>query len=402
MNKKAWLVTLIAVLGGISIAIAQNKVAPIVLILQEEFAISSSVVGWLSSIFCAVGIVVAVPAAVLVNKIGARRTILWSIFFTLVGTVIGAVSNSVAMLMISRFIEGIGCGLVVIAIPSVITMWFPPEKRGLPMGVWSSWQMFAQALCFFFAVGISTAFNWQGVWWVSGAVLLVLLILCFIFVKTPPADQNFAEIETEEQVPMTGLLKFKSLWWISLAMFCFNFACFGFVTWVATCWHTSFDMDLEMANRYITYMYIWELPIVIAVGYILDRIKDRKRFCVITFAGYVIAAAIPFVLPSASFIIPFIIIYPIFEGAVISALWTAVPQTVPDSRYTALAIAVFGMLQNVGMLVGPPVTGAAIDALGWYGAAIPIAIVAIIGTGATAVTKLYAPNETAEANKAST
>lgn len=389
MNKKrAWLVTIIAVFAGISIAIAQNKLVPIMIILQDEFSIDSATAGWLSSVFSAVGIIVALPGALIVNKLGARRTGVLALLFTILGTVLGMFSSNVALLMISRLIEGIGCGVIAIAIPALITMWFPANKRGLPMGLWSSWQMFAQALCFFFVVGICTQSGWRGVWGVSGIVLFAALVLFIAFVKKPADDQNYAEIETEEKVPLLGVLKYRSVWSICIAMFCFNFACFGFVTWAASCWHSVFGIDLENANRFLTYMYIWELPIVIGVGYILDRV-DRKRFCILTYAGYIIAASSAFFLPSAKWILPFIVIYPIFEGAVVSGLWTAVPQTVKDSKYAALAIALFGMFQNVGMLIGPPLVGKVLDSFGWAAAAIPIAIVAAIGTVATATIKLY-------------
>ena len=42
------------------------------------------------------------------------------------------------MLFFGRFIEGVGMGLIMVAAPFAISVWFPAQKRALATGIWAS------------------------------------------------------------------------------------------------------------------------------------------------------------------------------------------------------------------------------------------------------------------------
>ncbi len=393
MKKTAWVVTITAVLAGTSIAIIQNKVLPCITLLQEVFDISASTAGWLSSVFSATGIVIAIPGAMIVSRMGVKRAGLFSMICALAGSLLGVFAASAGLLMISRIIEGVGLGLISIAVPSIISMWFPPEKRGLPMGVWSSWQFVAQAVVFFFGYSITDTFGWKGIWW-FGIIIAFTVTICYAaFVKAPPTEYNHAEIETEEKVSIRSALSYRPVWYACIAGFCFNFACFGFVSWVAPSWAGRFEIELDVANKFISFMQIWALPVVIAVGVALDRARSKIKFCMCAFVAYVPIVSAAFLLPGAKWIIPFVIVYPIAEGAVITGLWTILPQTVDECKCIPIAIGMFGLTQNIGMLLGPPIVGAMAESGGWHFAAIPLLIVTITGGLMTSRIQLYEEGE---------
>lgn len=393
MKSNKWSVTLSAIFAGIALAILQNKTIPCITILQDVFSIRMSEAGWLSSVFCVMGIVMAFPGAVVVNRLGAKRAGILSLGCAILGSLLGTFADSIAVLMFSRVVEGAGIGLIVIIVPSLISMWFPPEKRGLPMGVWSSWQFAAQAFCFFFGVSLTNAFGWRGVWWCGTGIALAALVLYVIFVKDNQSEGGSAESEDAERGRIRSVLKCKSVWFVSIAMLCFNFACFGFVTWAAPCWAALFSMDLERANRWISILSCWALPLVIVVGYFLDRF-DHRKFSVAAFFLYIFVVPAAFLLPGEEMIPLFVLIYPFFDGAVAAGLWTLAPQTVKRSGQVPMAIALLSMLQNVGMLIGPPVVGAVIELWGWPGAAVPLAAAALLGTVLTWRIRLEGSGET--------
>lgn len=388
MKSKAWVVSLSGIFAGLAIAIAQNKVVPCIAVLQEQFSISAGTAGWLSSIFCVMGIVMAFPGAVIVEKIGLKRTGLLSLLFGVIGSALGMLANSVFVLLLSRVIEGMGAGLISIVVPSLISMWFPQEKRGLPMSIWSTWQILAQALCFFFGMSLTNLFGWQGVWGAGSIVMVAAILIFAAFVRAPSAGESFAdEGEEPESVSLAQGLKSKAVWMICLAMFCFTLGNFGFVTWVATGWSRMFSMELEVTNRYISIMYLFALPASIVFGFVLNRV-NHKRFCVLGYVLYAFVAAASFLLPDAKWIIPYIIVYPIFESAVCAAMWTLVPEAAGDSRCVAIAMALFGFLQNAGMLLGPPLSGAVMDVCGTAAVSVSVFVPSILGAAIVALTKL--------------
>lgn len=388
MKSRAWSVSLAAILAGIAIAIIQNKVVPCISVVQESFSISAEDAGWLSSVFCVMGIVMAFPGAMIVEKIGLKRTGVLSLLFGIAGTALGLVSESVMLLMVGRIVEGMGAGLIAIVVPSLISMWFAPEKRGLPMSVWSTWQIVAQSLCFFFGMSLTARFGWQGVWSAGGILTVISLAVFVIFVRLPKAGEGFLDNEVQpEQGTILEGLKNRSVWLVCTAMLLFTLGNFGFVTWVASGWSELFDISLDITNRYISLMYILALPISVGFGFVLNRV-NHKKMCVISYAAYSFVSAAAFLLPSAKFIIPYIIFYPFFESAVCAAMWTIVPEAVKDNRYVAVAMALFGLLQNVGMLLGPPLAGAIKDTFGVATISVPVFIPSILGTITVAFAKL--------------
>lgn len=395
MRSKTWSVALSAILAGIAIAIIQNKVVPCISVIQDSFSVSSETAGWLSSVFCVMGIVMAFPGAVTVEKIGLKRTGILSLIFALLGTVLGLTSSSVTMLMLSRVVEGMGAGLISIVVPSLISLWFAPEKRGLPMSLWSTWQIVAQALCFFFGMSLTNAFGWKGVWMASGAIALIAVAVFAAFVQLPTAGQGFEESTADNSagnkpVSLVSGLKNRSVWLICVAMLLFTLGNFGFVTWVASAWSQQFDLSLDTTNRYISLMYILALPISVGFGFILNRV-NHKKICVISYVLYSFIAAAAFLLPGAKWIIPYIILYPFFESAVCASMWTLAPEAVQNSRYVSIAMALFGLLQNVGMLLGPPLSGAVMDAFGTAAIALPVFIPSILGAVAVVFAKVAIP-----------
>ena len=175
LKGRAWAIMLIVFLAGIAMAWAQNKVVPVIDIVQVQLNVGMSVAGWISSIFCVMGIVLALPAAGMMRKMGVKASGILALGATIVGTLIGIFAPNEVILLISRVIEGFGLGLISVIAPAVISMWFRPEERGLPMGIWGAWQMVAQAGTFLFAGNILGLFggDWKGLWWV-GLILLIV------------------------------------------------------------------------------------------------------------------------------------------------------------------------------------------------------------------------------------
>lgn len=380
-KRRAWQVTLSAIFAGIVIAIIQNKVSPCLPVLQSAFSIDKSTAGWLSSIFCVMSILVAFPAAIITNRLGVKMTCFFSLLCGVAGSILGIFSTSVTVLMVSRIVEGVGAGLISIAVPSIISMWFPPERRGLPTGLWSSWQFVAQALCFFFGAAITESFGWQGIWWCGLGLSVLAAVLCVLCVRAPDPGQGYAEGDTE--APAQGSiwegLKSRRTWAASISMFCFCFSCFGFVTWAASCWSERFGLHIDAANRYVSLFALISLPVVVLAGLLIDHV-DHYRFGILSSFGYVFAVGAAFLLPNQAWILPFVLIYPFFEGSVSTCLWTIIPQTATETRHISIAVALFTLMSNVGMLAGPPVVGAVVERLGWMMAVVPVALAALVGT----------------------
>ncbi|MEG1826463.1 MAG: MFS transporter [Gordonibacter sp.] len=391
-NKKAWIIVIAIFIAGIAMAWTQNKVMPVIGLVQVDLGVTASVAGWISGIFNVLGIILAFPAVGMVRKWGVLKGGIISMAVTLVGTIIGFFAPDQTILLISRVIEGFGIGLISIIAPSTIAMWFPIEKRGLPMGVWSSWQMVAIASGFLFTGNIIGP---DGAWkhmWIVGIFLLIIGLVLFAWkVRTPPLAENHANVE-DATVPIREVFKYKSIYIMSIGGMGFGMAIMTFATWVATCWSAQAGLDPATAGSIVGYVYLAEIFTAILGGYILDKVKNRKRFVAvdgILYAFVFIAAFNVTTLPAIAVVC---VLYCVIEGVFAAAMWTLVTQTTPDPRLAGASTAFYSMFLNLGMMLGAPVAGAILDATnmqGWVYVAIFAAVCQLIGGICFGLMKLY-------------
>lgn len=368
----AWGVIVVAYFGGLAVACVQNKVPPCMDVITEFFAIDMVTAGWLMSVFAVMGMVTAIPAAIILDRLGPMKSGVLSLAFATAGSVIGALTGNAAVLMLSRVVEGMGAGIIAIIAPALIAMWFPVDKRGLPMGVWTSWMPTGQSIMFLLAGVVSTSFGWQGVWWFTAALSVAVGILYFLKVKKPPEEHNYAPQESERISLRKGLAS-KPMWLICLAGFLFNIGSFSFCTWVATYWAEMLGLDFQAANIWVAVVYMIEIVMCFLAGAVLNRVKSVKKATVVGFAMYTLLVFGSFNLMDPMLLLPFVIAWAVGEGFAIAGLWTLSPQTAFSPQYVGLAAGVLSVGLNLGILSGPPLSGALIPVFGWHVTAIILA-----------------------------
>lgn len=369
--KKAWGIVFVIFLAGIAMAWSQNKVIPIIADIMNIFHVNKTSAGWLSSIFCVTGIIIAIPAGWFLKRIGLKKSGLLAIAIAFFGAIVGLIAPSFELLMFSRVIEGVGVGMISVVAPSAIAMWFPPEKRGLPMGIWGSWQMVAQGGNFFFAIVLTASFGWKGMWYFGLILLAAAAVLYLFVVDVPKASENYAPIESAD-IDMLKGLRVLNPWLLSLGGMLFSFVYFGWCTWVAQYWIQELHVQESLANTYLGYMCILEIPVVLVMGYTLDHLKNRKTMAAVSSLAYIVILFFSYRLGGAQWILPFIIIYPIVEGGIPTFLWTVVAETYENPNNSGLALAILTIGMNLGTVLGPPFMGFIIENFGWKQATLPL------------------------------
>lgn len=105
--------------------------------------------------------------------------------FMVVGSLIGVAAGTVAMLLFSRVVEGVGMGLIAVVAPAAIAGWFPRERQGTPMGVWGhlgSGRHVADVRAWPLAGCVG---GWQSVWWFGAIFAVAAFVLYLLLMREP-------------------------------------------------------------------------------------------------------------------------------------------------------------------------------------------------------------------------
>ena len=384
---RGWAACLAAIFGGMALALLQNKLTPVMNVIMEAFQIDMAMAGLLSTIFTVMGVVMALPAAGMLKKFGPRTSGLIAFACAIAGSVLGIMTENVTVMLVSRVIEGTGIGIIAVLAPSVISMWFPPEQRGLPMGIWGSWMMVSQTALFFTGTAITDSWGWRGMWVLGIVVCAVAAVLFGAFVRSPSAEESFADVEADDVTVMGGIRGVPQ-WILAFSALCYTFCCFTFANWISTYWTEVTDWGAAGVGNWVAILFLVEMIYTWIVGAILDRVSNRKLVGVVGLLVYGALGIVAFTATSVPIIYVFTFTYTIFEALAVTAIWALAPETARDPKYAGVALGVLNIGLNLGTLLSAPVSGAIQQQFGWVGVAVSFCVVAVVGAVALLAVRL--------------
>ncbi|MDP2900852.1 MAG: MFS transporter [Candidatus Bathyarchaeota archaeon] len=108
------------------------------LVLIKELDINKGTMGLLITAFFIIYGLMQIPAGMFTDMFGPRKTILGFTALTLVGVFLFWLSFRFEMLVVAQIIMGIGCSVFYINAVSLITHWFPIERKATAIGILSA------------------------------------------------------------------------------------------------------------------------------------------------------------------------------------------------------------------------------------------------------------------------
>jgi MFS family permease len=380
-ERTAWFVLAILLLFSIAAPLNQFKVPPIMPVLMDAFKLSVGRAGLLMSVYAVTGLVLALPAGLIFQKLGYRITGLIAGGSVAVGAILGATSSGVAGMLASRVIEGIGTSFMAVLAPAIIAVWFAARKRGAAMGIWSAWVPIGSTSMLILAPRLSQGANWQAVWWFGCLYALVTTTLFLAVVKPAPGNSAAKSFSSAQPSAANAaqVLRNRNVWLISLAFGCYNMATMAFGTFTPTFLNLVRGMSLSQAallSSGVSMVSIVSCPVG---GILSDRVGSRKRPYMV---GLVLMAMVmPLIaVMSSGALIVLVIVQGLVGGLVPTNIFSAGVEMVGDERLGGLAMGVIMVGQNAGMLVGPVIFGALVESAGgWPLAFGSLAVMCLLG-----------------------
>ena len=365
----AWVILLVVFLASVAAPLNQNKVPPLMPVMMNAFNLTLVEAGLLMSVFAITGFILALPAGIILGKIGPKITGLLALGCLAAGSALGALAPNVNILLASRVIEGTGMGLIAVVAPAILAMWFPPQNQGTPMGIWATWVPVGSLIMYLLAPAMSATTGWQSVWWLAVIFTLVTMLLYGLFVRMPP-NLN-ASVITQPTAPQSNnLLKSlanRDIWLLALEFGAFNLVFLALATFYPTFLYENRGYPLPQASFIASIATIAVLFSAPLAGWLSDRIGSRRLLMALPFLLFCVILLLPFRVTGWQ-IYALMIAQGLIVGAVPTATFAAAPEVMKDARLAGLGLAVVMFGQNLGMFVGPVLFGRMVESLGWISA----------------------------------
>jgi len=263
--------------------------------IGREFQLNAASQGMILSTFFAGYAIFQIPGGMLADKFGPRRVmafaiVWWSVFTSLTGMVL-----SYPLMLICRFVFGLGEGCFPGSSYKTIAMYFPPQERATATAIQGSINSLGPAIASLVAAGIIATFGWQAVFISLGIPGLAIGLAIWFYIKDDPAEHpqmtpeelaeiNIATVDVSNSKGSHHKITFKEflqkpvLWQMLLIWFLFDITFWGFISWLP-----SYLMEVRGLSLIKTGFY-GSLPFFVGTvgmligGYLSDRFKGKRKW----------------------------------------------------------------------------------------------------------------------------
>lgn len=220
--RYAWVILAIVYLASLTAPLGQFKITAISSYIIEAYSLNYASFGVLMTCLSVIGALLAFPASFICRRFGLRWTASCAMACVALGGIIEVCTSSVTLLYAGRFIEGVGLGLISVAGPTIISLWFPGKTHGLALGVWCTWICMAITIDFNVAPLLAELFGWQSTFWAIIAFAIICLAL-FLALYRDPATES-VDYDTENTFKdCFKYLKNKYIWILCVCFLVYNF-----------------------------------------------------------------------------------------------------------------------------------------------------------------------------------
>ncbi len=181
----AGVIVAVLAFSGITVSLMQTLIIPIIPLLPGFLSASPADAAWAVTATLLASAVAVPSAGRLGDMYGKRRMVLISVALMVLGSLIGALTSTLWVMVLARVLQGAAAGVIPLGI-SILRDALPAEKLAGAVGVMSASLGVGGALGMPIAAAIAEWADWHMLFWVSVILGIVSGLLILVFV--PESD----------------------------------------------------------------------------------------------------------------------------------------------------------------------------------------------------------------------
>ena len=188
IERRSWLTLFITATAGFMVSLEITVISLAFPEIQDSFDASRSTLSW---IFTAYNIGVAaflLLAGWAADRYGRKKLFLAGLFVFMLGSLASGLSVDPSTLIASRVLQSIGGAMQFPAGLALLLPAFPPERRGMAVGIWGATGALAAALGPTIGALLINAFGWRSVFLVNVPIALLAIAAGALILLESRAD----------------------------------------------------------------------------------------------------------------------------------------------------------------------------------------------------------------------
>ncbi|KAL0894850.1 hypothetical protein ABMA27_013365 [Loxostege sticticalis] len=338
----------------------------------SQFALLYSIYSWPNVILCFIG-------GYLIDRyFGVRLGTVIYMTIVFIGAVVfavGAYINAFWLMILGRFIFGIGGESLQVAVNNYVVLWFKGKELNMVFGLQLSFSRFGSTVNFWV---MEPVYHWVGNYFGGyerlGAALFLASLTCLFSLicglllgwmdyRAEKILNRQEEAANKEPFHLKDVLHFKSIFWmVSVICVAYYLAIFPFIALGKLFFERKFDFIPQDANNVNSMVYFLSAALSPFFGILIDKTGRNVTWVIVSIVTTIGAH---FML-AFTFFNPYIgvITLGISYSLLASGLWPLVAMIVPENQL-GTAYGICQAVQNLGLATVIILAGMIVDKYGY-------------------------------------
>jgi MFS family permease len=252
--------------------------------IAKEFDLSPIQLGYVLSSFLWTYFLLNLPAGLISDKFGARRSAAFAVTLWSAATGLTGATFSLWYLIATRMLMGMGEAFGFPVGNRAIREWAPHKERGFATAIFSSGQAFGTAMTSIGTAWLITVAGWRVAFTLLGIIGFVWVAFWWVYYHDPakawwisPSERALVLAERDVAAEVRGLsvlelFRWRSTWGLIGVQICANFTNFLLLTWLPGYLVMARHIDVLHTGFYTACCYLVACVMTIAIGACADRI----------------------------------------------------------------------------------------------------------------------------------
>jgi MFS family permease len=359
----------------------RGNLATAAALIKRDLHLSATQYGWLVSGFFAAYAPANFIAGWLAEKFDPYRTLAIGLLIWALATGLMGAAGSFGFLLLLRVLLGLGESVSYPCASLIFSRLTPASRRGLANGLIAAGSALGAAVGVWIGGRLMAAFGWQPVFIGFGCISLIWLAPWLW------ATRGLAASRSHPAGPdLISLLRQRGLWAAGAGQFCYAYNLYFVLTWLPLYLVKAKGLSMAQMADLTGLIYLVYAVSGPLMGALVDRLVASgmgegvaRRGAMMLALGGMLLAMLGCAQAGLSLFVALMLVTVVCVGTCSSSTF-AIGQTMAGPGAAGRWMGVQNGLANFSGILGPPITGAIVDATGAYTGAF-VAAAAIAGLG---------------------
>ncbi|GLU55499.1 MFS transporter [Dyadobacter frigoris] len=274
------LLSVITFLDRIAISVASPKI-------MTDLGLSKEQLGWILGIFALAYGGFEIPTGLMGDRLGAKKVLIRVVLWWSAFTVLTGFATGFGMMLMTRFLFGIGEAGAYPNSSIVLSKWFPAIERARGQAwIWSASRV-GGALTPFLVIPIQNHFGWRGSFFFLGILGLLWVIFWKLWFKEEPSEMKgiteheLNNILNKRNLPQGhhkfswAIFKNTNLQLLMAMYFCYASGAFFFQAWLPTYLQKGRGLDDQEMSFITSFSFVLGAVGCLSGGFVCDFLVKK-------------------------------------------------------------------------------------------------------------------------------